>query len=410
MVEILFLLLPIAFYSGWRAARKHFFKNQEEQCQLSDSYVKGVNYLLNEQPDKALEVFLNYPDIDAYTAETYQLLGNMFRGRGEVDRALRVHQNLIARSNLNPKQKENAMFSLGEDFFAAGMLDRAESVFQELLDNAANNKTIARSSVCGSLRNIYEQTREWEKAIEATRCIIKHGSKGKLSETLTGNGENSDNGTQNKNNNNKLIAHYYCELADDALIQGNLHEVEDLLSKAQSTYKKSTRLMSLRGDVAFHQKNYKKAITHYLSAINQDSRLLSMLFNKLEASAKATNQMSYLQDELVKQYQTKKDRSVFETIVDISDQYETTVSVDELIESEMSDVKLNIESIYKASEYIQKNKGNIKLEKGMQLVNKSLENYLQGLPKFSCEHCGYRLHDYLWRCPACQQWDTIHHA
>lgn len=410
MVEILFLLLPIAFYSGWRAARRHFFKQQEEQCQLSDSFVKGVNFLLSEQPDKALEVFLNYPDIDAYTAETYQLLGNMFRGRGEVDRALRVHQNLIARSNLSPKQKEKAMFSLGEDFFAAGMLDRAERVFQELLDNAPNNKTISKALVCGSLRSIYEQTREWEKAIEATRCIMQHGAKGKLIAVLPGNENHSNDDSQSKSHNNKLIAHYFCELADEALVQGNLHEVEDLMNKAQGAYKQSTRLMSLRGDVALHQKQHKKAIKYYLEAINQDSRLLSMLFQKLETSAKATNQMTYLLDELIKQYKIKKDKSVLEIIIDIADQYQTTIFVDELIKTELSDEKLSVESIYKATEYIHNNNGNINPEKGLLLVNKSLENYLKGLPKFSCEHCGYRLHDYLWRCPACQQWDTIHHA
>ena len=163
MVELIYLLLPLAFYSGWRAARKSFDKNEQKNKQLSGHFVKGVNFLLNEEPDKALEVFLNYPDIDEYTAETYHLLGNMFRDRGQVDRALRVHQNLIGRSNLDSEQKQKAMFSLGKDYFAAGMLDRAESVFTELLNNKSLSKQILKESICDSLRTIYEQLRNGTK-------------------------------------------------------------------------------------------------------------------------------------------------------------------------------------------------------------------------------------------------------
>ena len=402
MVEILFLLLPIAFYSGWRAARKHFFKEQQQQCQLSDQFVTGVNYLLSEQPDKALEVFLNYPDIDEYTVETYQLLGNMFRSRGEVDRALKVHQNLIARSNLNPKQKETAMFSLGEDFFAAGMLDRAESVFQELLDNPSSNKTVSKAVVCGSLRNIYEQTREWKKAIEATDCVNQYNNK-----YISKNTTNDKADKNNSHDNKVLIAHYYCELADDALHQGNLHEVEKLMKEAQAVHEKSTRLMTLQGDVTFHQKHYKKAIKHYLSAITQDSRLLSMLLKKLESAANEAGDISYLQDELLKLYKKNKESSVFEVIVKLANQYESSGKIDGLIKSELETKKLNIESIHKVTDYLNSQQGSISTEKGLQLTNQSLVNYLQGLPRFSCEHCGYKLHDYLWRCPACQQWDTI---
>ena len=406
MVEILFLLLPLAFYSGWRAARKHFQKQQQQQCQLSDSFVKGVNYLLSEQPDKALEVFLDYPDIDEYTVETYQLLGNMFRGRGEVDRALRVHQNLIARPNLNSRQKEKAMFALGEDFLAAGMMDRAERVFQELLDNISKTKQVSKSSVCRSLRSIFEQTQEWHKAIEATQCIEEHAGKG------------DDDYNNEEVSNPALIAHYYCELADEALHQGNLHEVDHLMSKAQKALKQSTRLMTLRGDVAYHQQHYKQALKHYLAAIKTDSRLLSMLFDKLETSANKADSMHALQNDLIKLYKKNQDKSLFEVIVVLARKYSKPDSalgkdIDQLIESELSSKKLNIESIYKATDYIRQNLDSdpgIDAKAGLSLTYQALENYLQGLPKFCCEHCGYRLHNYMWRCPACQNWDTINHA
>ncbi|WP_299873816.1 hypothetical protein [uncultured Cocleimonas sp.] len=349
---------------------------------------------MSEEPDKALEVFLNYPDIDEYTAETFQLLGNLFRDRGEVDRALRVHQNVIARSNLNAKQKQKAMYALGQDFFAAGMLDRSESVFQELLES--NVKWISKSDICSSLRTIYEQTQEWQKAVEATDCVKQNTKKSDDSNNLI--------------NNDSLISHYYCELADQALREGNLHEVDGYIAKAKKAYKSSTRLMTLQGDVALHQKQYKQALKHYLKAVQEDSRLLNMLSTKIEETANQTGDMPFVQDSLLKLFKKHKDKAIFEVILSLSTKYELTTDVDTLIADTLPTEKLNIESIYRATEYINARKGEFQPEKGMLLVNQSLGNYLKGSPAFRCEHCGYKMHDYLWRCPACHHWDTVEHA
>jgi lipopolysaccharide biosynthesis regulator YciM len=396
MVEILLLLLPLVFFAGWRASRRKLIKSQKKQQQLSGTFVKGVNFLLSEEPDKALEVFLNYPDIDEYTAETFQLLGDSFRNRGEVDRALRVHQNLIARTNLKPKQKQKAMFSLGEDFYAAGMLDRAEGVFQELLANTQSNKHISKAAVCSSLRTIYEQTQDWQKAIDATGCFEKSNKKNESSAPEL--------------NSKSLVAHYYCELADEALQQGKLNEVDTLLVKVKSVYKQSTRLMTLQGDIEFHQKKYKPALKKYLQAIKQDSRLLSMLLDKTEQSAVALNAVEFLQKELLSLYKKQKNKIIFESILVLAKKYGSSTAIDELLSAELPTEKLNIESIYNSSDYIRSHSKTIDAEQGLDLVNQSLSNYLKGVPAFHCVHCGYKMHDYLWRCPACQEWDTIDHA
>jgi len=395
MVELLFLLLPIAFYAGWRASKKSLSRNQKQQRKLSDNFVKGINFLLSEEPDKALEVFLNNQDVDEYTAETYQLLGNLFRDRGEVDRALRVHQNLISRPSLNAEQKQKAMFSLGKDFFSAGMLDRAESVFQELLNDTSLSRRVSKASICASLRTIYEQTQEWQKAIEATDCFSK---------------STNENSKAVKLESNKLIAHYYCELADEALQQGKLNKVDDLLSKAKKSFKQSTRLMTLEGDIAYHQKNYKDALKYYLKAIVEDTRLLSMLFNKLEDSATSTANIDLLKSELLKMYRKRKDKSVFETLLVLAKKYNGSPDIDKLIEKELSTERLNIESIYRASDYTITSVNTIEEKQGLLLVNQALSGYLKGVPAFRCEHCGYKMHDYLWRCPACHEWDSIDHA
>lgn len=309
-----------------------------------------------------------------------------------------MHQNVIARSNLNAKQKQKAMFALGQDFFAAGMLDRAESVFQELLDS--NSKWISKAAICESLRTIYEQTQEWQKAIEATECTKKSLKKDDIENTDTARNQDS------------LITHYYCELADESLQKGNLHEVDGFIQKAKKTYKQSTRLMSLQGDIAFHQKQYKESLDHYLKAIKEDSRLLSMLFNKIDESASHSDNIKYLQEELLKTYQKNQDNNVFEAILQLADRYPFDENIDNLVDEVLKDKKLSIKSIYKASGYIRDQYAatdDIESPKGLGLVrvNQSLENHLQGVPSFRCEHCGYKMHDYLWRCPACNHWDTV---
>lgn len=394
MVELLFLLLPLAFYSGWKVARRKLRKVGNTKDQLSGKFVKGVNYLLNEEPDKALEVFLNYPEIDEYTAETYHLLGNSFRNRGEVDRALRIHQNLIARASLNNKQKQKAMYSLGQDFYAAGMLDRAESVFNELLNAPQTVDHLSKASVCTSLRIIYEHTQEWEKAIEASHCFSRFSQK-----------------KSNKDDIESLIAHYYCELADEALIKGNIHHVEQYIGKAKRHSKKFTRMLILEADVLLHQNNYKKAFNKYVQIIKFDSRLFSMLFDKMEKAALKTNLVNTLLKNIQKQYSQNKEKSFFEKIIYISKKYKIeSESIDAMIVKELSSTKLNIESIYRASTYIKGDNTNITSTVGLDAINKALGIYLEGQSSFRCVHCGYKMHNYIWRCPACNHWDTIEYA
>jgi len=168
--------------------------------------------------------------------------------------------------------------------------------------------------------------------------------------------------------------------------------------------------MTLEGDIAYHQKNYKEAFNYYLKAIKEDTRLLSMLFDKLEESAKSVSGIDLLKSELLKMYQKKKDKSVFETLLILAKKYSGSTDIDALIETELSTERLNIESIYRASDYTIASANTIEDRQALLLVNQALAAYLTGVPAFRCEHCGYKMHDYLWRCPACHEWDSIDHA
>ena len=143
---LLLLLLPVAVYFGWWLARSFERRGQQKRNRLfSDQYFQGLNYLLNEQPDKAIQVFLELAEVNQDTVETHMALGSLFRRRGEVDRAIRFHQNIIAKPGLGPEQRTQALLELGEDYMRAGLLDRAERLFSELIETDAHTPSALRS-------------------------------------------------------------------------------------------------------------------------------------------------------------------------------------------------------------------------------------------------------------------------
>ena len=380
MLELLFLLLPLAFLSGWRAAKKRSKKAHNDKRELSDNFVKGVNFLLNEQPDKALEVFLTHPEIDEYTAETYLLLGNMFRNRGEVDRALRVHQNLIGRSSLAKEQKAAAMLAYGEDFFAAGMLDRAESVFQELIDGSSDGDIQA----CGTLRSIYEQLQDWDRAIEvAYRSTAKTGD-----------------------DHSRLIVHYYCELAEKELDSGNVHLVENYLQDAIKVYAQSNRVLIIQGDLAKRKSDFVLAFEHYKTAIKVNPQLIGLLDARLVEVSKELGGVDKLADFLLECFNTKPNSTLFGYLIHLSLMHDIGRDIRQELEQGVENCQLDIGAIL----------GIVKLwrrddreNECPRILEVSLEKYLQYKAEYMCNHCGYKMTSFVWRCPACHHWDTVAH-
>lgn len=379
MQEILFLLLPVAFYSGWQAARKRYKGRQEKRQQISSSFVRGINHLLNEEPDKALDVFLTYPEIDEYTAETFLLLGNLFRNRGEVNRALRVHQHLVARSDISKAQRMTAMLALGEDFFAAGMLDRAESVFTEILKDDPR-----RGDACEPLREIYEQLHEWDKAIEITRCAQQ----------------------RNKQDRGRLIAHYYCELASVELEKNNLFRAEETIKKAAKASPDSARVLVLKAELAYARDDYKSALQAYQQAINRDHRLLGMLFNKLTNGFDKPGDLEALYDFIRRTFAESGDSRLFVYQVRLAKRLGKLKDIHPQILTHLEKGKPSLNSL-KDSTQVLADIWQQEKTCDMPHLQVALERLAATQPEFQCDHCGYKMHDYLWRCPACHQWDTV---
>jgi len=379
MLELLFLLLPLAFLSGWRASKKRSKKAHKDKRELSDNFVKGVNFLLNEQPDKALEVFLTHPEIDEYTAETYLLLGNMFRNRGEVDRALRVHQNLVGRSSLAKEQKTAAMLAYGEDFFAAGMLDRAESVFQELTDDSDGD-----IQACGTLRSIYEQLQDWDRAIEvAYRSTAKTGD-----------------------DHSRLIVHYYCELAEQELDKGNVHLVENYLQEAAKVYAQSNRVLIIQGDLAKRKNDFALAFERYKAAIKVNPQLIGLLDARLIDVSKELGGVDKLADFLLECFNATPNSTIFGYLIHLSLVHDIGRDIRQELEQGVENCQLDISAILGIVKLWRKDE---KENKCPRILEVSLEKYLQHKAEYMCNHCGYKMTGFVWRCPACHHWDTVAH-
>lgn len=203
---VLCALLPVAFLSGWWLARKVSARHSGARVNaLSSDYFRGLNYLLNEEQDKAIEVFLKLAEYNRDTVETHLALGNLFRRRGEVDRAIRVHQHLVSRSNLSDDMKTVALLELGEDYMRAGLLDRAETLFADLAAMNAHAPSALRHLIA-----IYQHERDWHQAIEHARRLEK----------MTGVSESHN------------ISQFYCELAEQSRQHGATEEARAYLGQA----------------------------------------------------------------------------------------------------------------------------------------------------------------------------------
>lgn len=227
----LLVLVPIAAFAGWIVAGKGSrFSMDNNNGMVPKDYLLGLNFLLNEEPDKAVDVFIKMLEVDSDTVETHLALGSLFRRRGEVDRAIRIHQNLIARPHLDKQQRIQALMALGQDYMRAGVLDRAERIFLEVVENGSETGPSLHY-----LLDIYQQEKAWDQAVLIARKIA----------VSTGEAMQSN------------IAHYYCELALEARMANDNDLARRHLRKALTIDKKCVRASLLQGDLEAQEKGIK---------------------------------------------------------------------------------------------------------------------------------------------------------
>ena len=244
--------------------------------QFGSEYLKGLNYVLNEEPDRAVELFTRMAELDEEALETHFALGSLFRKRGEVDRAIRVHQNLIARPGLSQAHKDQAEAALAEDYLSAGLFDRAETLFEKLCDS-----TEFRLRALTRLVRIYEITRDWGRAIEV-RAQIDREQKGQPAHQVAG----------------AEVAHYYCEMAEQARLAQDITTARDMLKRADACRERTVRSQLARADLDSDSGKFRAAIRGYVKVIKVAPQLVVDVLPRLVAAFRSDDDESGLQAEL----------------------------------------------------------------------------------------------------------------
>lgn len=379
MVEVLFLLLPIAALSGWWMARKQYrgTKNKSTNT-LASNYITGLNYLLNEQPDKAIDLFIHMLEVDSETVETHLALGSLFRKRGEVDRSIRIHQNLIARPTLTAEQRAQALYELAQDYMSAGLLDRSEALFSDLSENETH-----RAAALQQLIEIYQQEKEWNKAI-----IVAQKLDIKSSQNL-----------------NPLIAHYYCELAQHAYRNGEPAKALKLVKRALATDKNCPRASIIEGDIEKDNGQYKAAIKAYKRIEFQDAEYLTEIIAPLldcyRALGKVDELIGYLQEVLNKHDSI----SIMLLLSELIKEQQGDAVAEDFITGFLAH-RPSVRGMERLIDLNLAQASDSTLEK-LQILKDVTVQILDNHPVYRCQSCGFQAKKLHWQCPGCKQWSGI---
>lgn len=373
-----FLLIPLAAVIGWVIGRRGGERHSDHQVsRLSTTYFRGLNYLLNEQPDKAIELFLHVAELDKDTFETQVALGHLFRRRGEVDRAIRLHQGLVQRPDLNDQQRVQALLALGEDYMRSGLLDRAETVFGDLakLDDRA-------PQALRHLIGIYQAERDWPQAIE----------KASRYEAVTGEPMG------------KLIAQFECELAERHRAAGETDAARETIARAYAADSKSVRAGMLEGRIDFDAGQYAAAIRAYERAARHDPDYLPEVLPNLLVCYDKVGDPSGARAFLTEMCEHYRGIA-------------PVLALTRLVEAG--------EGVHAARDYLARQlKERPSVRGEAALIDLSLadhtdptatlhdlkhvtEQLLVRNPSYRCNRCGFGARSHHWQCPSCKEWGSV---
>ncbi len=345
-------------------------------------YLVGLNYLLNEEPDKAVDIFIRMLEVDTDTVETHLALGKLFRRRGEVDRAIRIHQNLIARPQLDRAYREQSLYELGQDYMSAGVFDRAEGVFLEVV----GIKQYATPAL-KALLDIYQREKDWENAIKTANRLSVIVNK------------------EEKNKLKKVIAHYYCELAESAMKQHRSELVIDALENALKNDACCVRASLLAAQFEMSRKNYQAALKYLKKIRTQNPDFLSEAVGALalcyEGLGKEDEMVRYFM-QMLEEYphvpvvlilserirQQKGDRTAAKYVADYVRRYPTLRGLHLFINLYMSSVEG-------------------RAREDLVILHNLTRKLLSDKPDYRCVSCGFAGSSLHWLCPGCRQWSSM---
>ena len=373
------LLIALALFSGWYVGFQMRLNQGAKRFRFHRDYVIGLNYLLNEEPDKAVDIFIKVLQVDTKTVETHLALGSLFRRRGELDRAIRIHQHLIEKSDLDKDQRVQSLVELGKDYLSAGVLDRAEDVFKEVVrvdDNSLKSLY--------ALLDIYQQEKDWIKAIKIAKRV----------ELVSGKRMHS------------VIAHYYCEMAETAIVEQKYKEALRHAQKALSIDKNCARASLIKGHIEYDTTHYSVAIKTLKKIESQNPRQLYEAMDILVKCYKACmDELTLLQflKQCVRHYPSSPiifilieclrayegDEAALLVLVEYIHQNPSFGALSTLLE-----LRLAV-----AGEFTHKT--------DIIMLGQLVKSLLSKKAPYRCERCGFSSRKIQWQCPSCKTWDSV---
>lgn len=399
------IFIPMLFGLGWVAARFDFRQMLRETRTLPDSYFRGLNFLLNEEPDRAIDAFVEVAKLDPETTELHFALGSLFRRRGEMERAIRVHQSLLNRTDLPVAERDHAQHELAQDFLKAGMLDRAESAFNTLKD------TRFALPALRSLVRIYESEHDWPRAIEVVKTL-----QGLVDEPVP------------------QIVHYHCELAQAALAAKplNVEAVNAALDAADHAVKGfdaaasrggRARIAMLRAQLAQIEQNPKRERLYLESVLTGTPEYAGLVAERLLANYMQTGEAAQGLDVLRRHYAQHASLDLFNVVFrelraqrgqaqawrfarEAMRSHPSLLGLDRLLEVELANPATTPAAV--ASEVVPTDERRDDAVPGgdLTLLRSLIHKHTQRLDRYVCKSCGFQPRSFYWQCPGCNAWET----
>jgi len=365
--------LPLAFVLGWLASRFDLRQLRAENRRAPKAYFKGLNFLLNEQQDQAIDAFIEAVQNDPDTSELHFALGNLFRRRGETERAIRMHQNLIDREDLSDEQRQHALSELGLDFLKAGLLDRAEEIFNKLLGSSFEEEAKR------NLLEIYQVEKEWLKAVEIARELPDVAS-------------------------HREIAEYYCELAANEIMRSRPDTAREYLDVAMQENRKCVRASLLHGDLLLQEGKAQEAIAAWQRIEQQDPAYLALVAQRLLETHRKQERLAEGIALLSGYLERYPSLDLLEVVYQLVLESDGTEAAYRLVRAELqrNPTLLGLEKLMSARLPLV----SPELRPDVELARSIIQGYTKRLSRYRCDNCGFKARQFYWRCPACGGWET----